>query len=49
MSIFSRVKDALRQRRKAKDADVIPGYVIIQALMIKEARAINAGRKGGRS
>ena len=31
--------------RKSKVEDVIPGHVIIQAMIIKKARAANAGRK----
>lgn len=31
--------------RKSKVEDVIPGHVIIQSMIIKKARAANAGRK----
>lgn len=31
--------------RKARIQDVVPGHVIIQAMIIKKARAVNAGRK----
>lgn len=34
--------------RKALVQDVIPAHIIIQALIIKEARDANAAKKGGR-
>lgn len=38
-----------KRRRQSKNAaDVIPGHIIIQALIIKEARDANAAKKGGR-
>lgn len=34
--------------RKAKFQDVVPGHVIIQAMIIKESRDTNAAKKGER-
>ena len=45
MNIFDGLR---RRRRQAKNADVIPGHIIIRALIIKEARDANAAKKGGR-
>lgn len=47
MSICERIKRTLRPRRMAMAEGVIPGHIIIQALIIQAARGANAAKKGG--
>jgi hypothetical protein len=48
VSLCKRIKRTFRPRHRATAEDVIPGHIIIQALIIKAARDANAAKKGGR-
>ncbi|MEF2146680.1 MAG: hypothetical protein V3573_14635 [Desulfovibrionaceae bacterium] len=48
MTICERIKRTLRPRHRTAAEDVIPGHVIIQALIIQAAREANTAKKGGR-